>query len=87
MKQEPALITDTVLVGFETDGTPVYMTAREAELAAIGNCMLWALDHSHEILRGLGMAAVGGVCGYFMYESFHAERKRKPRRRRLHAGN
>jgi hypothetical protein len=73
-----------MLVAFEADGTPIYMTAREVELGTIANCMLWILDHPQETFRTLVMAALSGGCGFLVYEGFRKpERKRKPRRRAL----
>jgi hypothetical protein len=81
MRQDPAPITDTVLAGFDPDGTPLYVTAREAELGAIANCVLWILDHPHETFRALGMAALSAAWGYLAYESFRKPERKKPRRR------
>jgi hypothetical protein len=84
MRQEPEAITDTVLVGFEPDGAPVYMSEEESRLTAIGNCAIWLVQHPREALHALGMAALGGACGFLAYEGFRKpEPKRKPRRRTL----
>jgi hypothetical protein len=73
-------IIDTCLVGFEPGGTPVYVSGREAGLAAIASCILRVFDHPHQALQGLMLASVAAGTLYLVYDALCPVRR--PVRRR-----
>jgi hypothetical protein len=73
-----APIIETMLAGYESDGTPLYMTEREAGLLTAARGLNWVIDHPQESLRGLGVAAVAGLCGFLLYDALP---KPKPERK------
>jgi hypothetical protein len=63
----PPQIIDLVPAGTEVDGSPLYATQAEASSMLLGRCVAWLLvNHSPEILRVLGLVAIGGLCLYFV---------------------
>jgi hypothetical protein len=74
-----AKIIDTCIVGVEPDGTPVYASGREAGLAAIASCILWAFDHPHQTLQGLALASLAAGSLYLAYDAMKP-RQKPPRR-------
>jgi hypothetical protein len=66
---QPGII-DTVVVGIERDGTPVYASERDADFAGLASCILWAVEHPGETFQGLAWAVLTAGCVYLVYDAF-----------------
>jgi hypothetical protein len=75
-------IDDTILVQVEPDGTPVYASKRETELAAIASGIVWIFDHPYETLLGLVFTSLAVGSLYLVYDAIHPPSRPVRRRRK-----